>query len=109
MDAFARLIARILMGARYEAPSERDTRRWISVLAVLPLLFAIIHLTVAWMADAPLIYVWAGLVVLIVVFAGVVQSVYSLRHRSIRLGIVLFGWGILLCYLGQQFVALMRY
>ena len=107
MSSFSTLIARILMGERYEAPSERDTRFWMSVLAGLPFVIAISWLAVPWAAEASLLLIWAGLVVLGVVMALGVWGIFLIQHRSIRLGIILIGWGVLMSYLGRQFILLM--
>ncbi len=109
MNSLGALIARILMGERYEASSERDTRFWMSVLAELPFLVAIIWLIVQWAVEASLVLIWAGLVVLGLVTVVGVRVIFSIQRRSIRLGIILVGWGVLLSYLGRQFILLMRY
>ncbi len=109
MNLLSYLIARILMGERYEAPSERDTRLWMSLLAGMPFVVAIICLVVPWASEASLLSIWVGLAVLLLVVAAGIRFIYVSTRRSIRLGIILVGWGVLLSYLGRQFILLMSY
>lgn len=85
MNSLVSLILRILMGERYKAPSERDTRLWLSVLASLPFLVVIAALLVLWISEASTFSLWIGLVVTGVVAVGGVRSIYLIRRRWIRL------------------------
>lgn len=109
MDPVARLVVRILLGERYEAPSEKDSRYWMSVLAVLPMMVGSLFYFVPLIQDAPLIGVWAGIALFGVVMLALVGAVFSIPARAARIGIILVGWAILLSYYGRQFVLLMRY
>lgn len=109
MDPVARLVIRIFLGERYEAPSEKDSRYWMSVLAVLPIMAGSLIYFVPLIQDAPLIGVWAGIFLFGVVMLALVGAVFSIPIRAARIGVILVGWAILLSYYGRQFVLLMRY
>ncbi len=97
------------MGERYEAPSEADTRYWVSVLAVFPIMMAGLYVLVPHIGNATLVMVWGGLVLFMSILAALVGVVFSIPSRATRIAIILVGWSILLTYYGRQFVLLMRY